>query len=136
MPKRVVSAGKGNAKKEPLPADIQTVERLTAGGCSQIEISRQLGISRDTFQRWRRDHKEVAEALEAGLAAEHKALRSVLLEKALAGDTVCILFALKTRHGYRESAPIVEESRVNIQISLPGALSTEQYGKVIEHEKT
>lgn len=128
-----IKAARGAPKTVPTQADIAKIEKLTSEGCSQIEVAREIGINRDRLYRWRREFPEVGEAMEAGLAKEHKALRSVLIEKALAGDTVCILFALKSRHGYREHAPVEQESRVNIQISLPGALSAEQYGKVIDH---
>ena len=136
MPKKTPPAGGiGQPRKDPTPQDIKRIETLIGDeGCTHIELARCLNISKSILYRWRDQFPAVKEAMEAGLAKEHKALRSVLLEKALAGDTVCILFALKTRHGYRESAPVETESRVNIQINLPGALTAEQYGKVIDHE--
>ena len=74
--------------------------------------------------------------MQLGLAKEHHALRSVLIEKALAGDVACLIFALKARHGYREHAPVEQDSRVSVQINLPGAMSAEQYREAIEHEPT
>jgi len=134
MPKKTPPAGGiGQPRKDPTPADIKKIEELTGDGCSQIEVARACRIDKSTLTRWRRDFPEVQAAMEAGLAKEHKALRSILIEKALAGDTVCILFALKTRHGYREAAPVEHESRVNIQISLPAALPAIDYAKVIEN---
>lgn len=132
MPKKV-AVPIGHPKTDPLPKDIKKIEKLAANGCSQVEIARGLGVGKDLLYRWRREFPAVQEAMEAGLAKEHQALRSVLIEKALAGDTVCILFALKTRHGYRETAPIEQDSRVTVQINLPGALTADQYSKVVEH---
>ena len=136
MPKKTPPAGGiGQPRKDPTPADVKKIETLIGdNGVTHIELARCLNIDKRTLYRWRDQFPEVREAMEAGLAKEHKALRSVLLEKALAGDTVCLLFSLKTRHHYRETAPVENESRVNISINLPGALSAEQYGKVIEHE--
>lgn len=134
MPKLTMKPHKGRPAIDPLPGDVQKIEDLAAEGCLQIEIARACNISVDTLHRWRRDFPEIKEAMQAGLAKEHHALRSILIEKALAGDTVCLLFALKTRHGYRETTPVEQDSRVSVHISLPAALTAEQYKDVIEHE--
>jgi len=133
MPK-LTAMPRGRPQIDPLPEDIQKVEDLASNGCLQIEIARACNISVDTLHRWRRDFPEVKEAMQAGLAKEHNALRSMLIKKALDGDTVCLLFALKTRHGYRETTPVEHDSRVSVQITLPAALSAEQYKEVLQHE--
>ena len=133
MPK-LTQMPRGRPQIDPLPEDVAKIEQLASDGCLQIEIARACNIGVDTLHRWRRDFPEVKEAMQAGLAKEHNALRSVLIEKALAGDTVCLLFALKTRHGYRETTPVEHDSRVSVQITLPAALSAEQYREAIEHE--
>lgn len=135
MPK-ITPTPRGRPQIDPLPKDIVKIEKLAAEGCLQIEIARSCNVSKGVLQRWRREFPEVKEALEAGLAKEHKALHSILIEKALAGDTVALLFALKTRHGYREAAPVESESRLNVTITLPGALSPEQYEKEIGRGST
>lgn len=50
------------------------------------------------------------------------------------GEIVAIIFALKSRHGYRDSTPIIRESesRVKVEIQLPAALTPEQYARVID----
>lgn len=130
---RLTAMPRGRPQIDPLPEDFKKIEELAGEGCLQIEIARACNISVDTLHRWRRDFVEVKEAMQIGLAKEHKALRSVLIEKALAGDTACLIFALKARHGYREHAPVEHDSRVSVQINLPGALSAEQYKEAIEH---
>jgi len=132
MPK-LTATPRGRPLKDPLPEDFKKIEELAGDGCMQVEIARACGVGVDTLQRWRRDFPEIAEAMQAGLAKEHKALRSVLIEKAMAGDVACLIFALKARHGYREHAPVEQDSRVSVQINLPGALSAEQYREAIEH---
>lgn len=133
MTKRLARVGRaGQGKKDPEEGDVAKIEAMIGDGCTHIEVARCLNISKDVFYRWRNDFPAVREAMELGLAREHKALRGMLIEKAMAGDTACIIFALKTRHQYREAAPVVPESRVHIQITLPGALTAEGYGAVIE----
>ncbi len=136
MPKKLTTEGKiGKSKLFPTPEDIKKIETLIGDdGCTHIEVARCLNICKETLYKWRREYPAVREAMEAGLAKEHKSLRSVLITKALAGDTACLLFALKTRHGYRETSPVETESRVSVQVVLPGALNAADYARIIEHE--
>lgn len=126
----------GRPRLDPRPQDFERIVEAASQGYGAAAIARSLGVSRETLQLWRREHPVIAEAFDLARDQEHKLLYDKLIEKALAGDTVCILFALKTRHGYREGQPLegTSSSRVQIEIKLPGALAPAQYAEVIDHE--
>src|SRR3546814_7905942 len=71
----------------------------------------------------RTEDERVAAALAESRKLEEDELVTLLMDKARAGDTTTIIFALKGRHGYRDQgAPQGGgEQRVNIQINLPAA---------------
>ena len=131
MPTLVPSDG-GRPFIEPTAEDVAFIERSAGEGCDMIEIARGLHISKTTLSRWRKDHETVAEAIEIGRAIEHKALRSKLHEKAMAGDTVALLFLLKCRHGYREGDQSERGGGATITINLPGAMPLDKFLNV-EH---
>ena len=132
MPTLVPSDG-GRPFIEPTAEDVAFIERSAGEGCDMIEIARGLHIGKTTLSRWRKDHETVAEAIEIGRAIEHKALRSKLHEKAMAGDTVALLFLLKCRHGYREGDQSERGGGATITINLPGAMPRESL-VTIDHE--
>ena len=131
MPTLVPSDG-GRPFIEPTAEDVEFIERSAGEGCDMIEIARGLHIGKTTLSRWRKDHETVAEAIEIGRAIEHKALRSKLHEKAMAGDTVALLFLLKCRHGYREGDQSERGGGATITINLPGAMPLDKFLNV-EH---
>ena len=96
----------GRPRLEPTTEDIALILRGAQDGCALIEIARGVGISKETLARWRDDHPAVGEALEVGRAQLHTMLRSKLIEKALAGETVPLLFALKCMFGWKEGEPV------------------------------
>jgi hypothetical protein len=117
----------GKPRLEPTATDIKRIEEWAGKGHVLIQIARGLNVSPDTLARWRADHEAVAQALEAGRAAEHELLLTRLMKKAMDGDTVALLFLLKTRHGYREGEQLASGNRVSIIFSLPGAMKPEQF---------
>lgn len=112
----------------------ELVEQLASRGLSVSTIAKALGLSVEMFRRIRATDDRAREALEIGTAIEHDMLVGKLHEAAMRGEIVAIIFALKSRHGYRDSTPVIRESesRVQVSIQLPGALTKEQYKQVID----
>lgn len=122
-------------KKKLTRRDYSRIENMAANGHPEYAICRALNIgSPHTWSRIKKEDERAVAALEAGRAAEHQALYGKLYEKAMNGETVALLFLLKTRHGYVEGEKPAEPGRVQVTFNLPAPLKPEQYGRTIEHE--
>lgn len=103
---------------------------------TQASIAKALGISFHTWQRVRDEDKRIRSAIDETLDFEEKELVNLLMEKARNGETTAVLFALKSRHGYRDHGPVTgggDEQKVNVTINLPGAQgSVEDYLKTVK----
>jgi ACT domain-containing protein len=116
---------------------------MKMNGLKDYEIFQQLGISRQTFYKWRREHADFADALKIGqkeaiadaihsLISKFKksTLREVRTEtwvdkngnekthtieivKEIAPDTAAIIFFLKAKAGWRDNAEIIDTSDVD-----------------------
>jgi hypothetical protein len=119
-------------KKKPPANAIEIIAATACRGCSEKSIAFALGISFDTWLRWREDHPELKQALDQARAVEHDALVGVLFEKAMTGDSVAAMFLLKCRHNYRDGGVTIEDNRsVRIGVMLPASLNAEQYKQII-----
>lgn len=135
MPERT-PLGPFRPRIEPTAEDIEKIEQWAKEGCAQVEMARGLGVSKDLLSRWRTDHPAVADALEIGKATLHTALRSKLVEKALAGDTVSLLFALKCLFGWREGDQSDSANRVSVTFNIPAALPLDKFMSVENDNRT
>jgi hypothetical protein len=104
-------------------------------GVSEVRIARSLGINYRTWMRLRDEDERIAGALAESRKIEEEELVAVLLDKARDGETTSLIFALKSRHGYRDQgAPqAAADARVNVVINLPAAsASAEEYARTID----
>lgn len=104
-------------------------------GVSEVRIARSLGINYRTWMRLRDEDERIAGALAESRRIEEEELVAVLLDKARDGETTWLIFALKSRHGYRDQgAPqAAADARVNVVINLPAAsASAEEYARTID----
>jgi hypothetical protein len=104
-------------------------------GVSEVRIARSLGINYRTWMRLRDEDERIAGALAESRRIEEEELVAVLLDKARDGETTSLIFALKSRHGYRDQgAPqAAADARVNVVINLPAAsASAEEYARTID----
>jgi hypothetical protein len=94
----------GAPRKNPPKDAVESIERLAAQGHSIIGISKQLGVSKPTFQRWCEEDEALQEAFEIGRETERQALHSLIVQSAVQNKpaNANAMFLLKTRHGYRE----------------------------------
>ena len=116
--------------KKLLPRNgLEKIRDLASRGFSEKDIARALGMSAKTFLHRKQEEQAVQDALDEGRSIEHQALYGKLMEKALAGDTIALLFLLKCRHGYRET---VQTNAVQVLFQMPAALDPADYAKLIE----
>jgi hypothetical protein len=83
-------------KYEPNDSTRAEVVRLAGKGTPGAQIAAKLGIARATLYE---HHKP---ELDKGHAKAHAAVISTLYEKAIGGDTACLIFWCKTRLRWRE----------------------------------
>jgi leucyl aminopeptidase (aminopeptidase T) len=131
--------GPGQPKYVVPEGDVNKVIRAIRQGKSEVSIARALQINYRTWTRVRAEDERIASALAETRRFEEEELVSLLMDKARAGDTTSIIFALKGRHGYRDQgAPQGgTEQRVNVTINLPGAqASLDDYMRTVEGTHT
>jgi hypothetical protein len=120
-------------KKIKLPSNgLDIIRRLAERGVKETDIARALGMSFKTWKRIKDENEEARETLEEARQIEENKLFGMLYEKAMEGDTVSAIFLLKTRHGYREGAELVNANQVNVKITLPGSMDPDDYRKKLE----
>ncbi|MBM9614761.1 hypothetical protein JWJ90_10745 [Desulfobulbus rhabdoformis] len=123
----------GRPKIMPPENAVEIIEKTASHGCSEKTIARALGVSFDTWMRFREDHPELKEAYDQARAVEHDALVGVLFEKAMKGDATAAMFLLKCRHNYRDGGVTIEDNRrVQMAVVLPTSLNADQYKQLIE----
>lgn len=84
--------------------------------------------------RVREEDERIADVLAEGRKIEEEELVSLLLNKARNGDLTATIFALKSRHGYRDMGTPGGgvEQRVNVTINLPPpAANEEEFSRLI-----
>ena len=86
----------GGAKYKPNDKDRQTVEQMSAVGIPQESIANVLKLSVDTITRHYKDE------LTTAASKANTKVAGMLYNKAIRGDTACMIFWLKTRAGWRE----------------------------------
>ena len=116
-----------------MPAILDACRR----GVSEVRIARSLGLNYRTWMRIRSEDDRIASALAETRSLEEDELVALLMDKARGGETTALIFALKSRHNYRDQgAPVSSaEQRVNVVINLPAAQpSVEAYVAAIDAE--
>lgn len=118
-----------------LPANgVDIIKDCASRGVRESEIARALGMSMPTWRRIREEDPKAAEAYQEAKAVELDSLVGKLYEKAMDGDSAAAMFLLKSRHGYRDHGPADgDDSRVNINLTLPTSLDPDKYQRLIEH---
>ena len=92
------------------------IAALTAQG-TVYHAAQAAGISRQTAYRWPRDDPEFADAWDEANEQAVDSVENVLFQKALSGDTICMIFYLKAhRPIYRDRLNIdIEQVRGEIE---------------------
>lgn len=126
---------------KPIRGTAQKIEKWSAEGWTKRGVARGLGVSVDTLNAWMEEHPRLRDAWYAGREAEHRRLHGKLMEQVDAGNMTAVIFALKTRHDYREHAPVQDTATARVQIiNMPAPMTADQFramqpskARVIEH---
>ncbi len=94
---------KGGRPRKALSDEQKAQVEALAAVLSQEQVADYFGIGRNTFIAMMERDQEVLERYKRGKARAIKDVSQGLLQKALQGDTVCMMFYLKTQAGWRET---------------------------------
>jgi hypothetical protein len=120
-----------------VPIDYTRVVDLASNGNSLRTIAEELGIRWGTFLRRRKEDEELEAAIQTGRGREESALAGRLYRIAMEGSdrdaSRAIMFLLKCRSGWREGEEVDRRGAVSVGVSitLPAALSIEDYQRLI-----
>lgn len=135
-PSETAPAPRSDRRKYLVPDQhIAKVVDACRRGVSEVRIARSLGINYRTWMRLRDEDERIAGAIAESRKIEEDELVAVLLDKAREGETTSLIFALKSRHGYRDQGTpqAAADARVNVVINLPAAsASAEDYARTID----
>lgn len=123
------------AKATITDAGIRLVERLSRAAYPEYGISNILGVSQKTFKRMRDEQPKLQAALDAGHSGLEVELCHILLESAKSGYAPAAMFLLKTRCGYSEKSNPDGGPEVNVNITIPAPMSSDEFQKLIEAPK-
>lgn len=103
---------------------------------SETKIARALGMTFKTWRRILKDDPDARALWDEALAIERDTVVQKLYERAQEGDVAAARFLLGSRHGLRENGTTDADSgRSAVTINLPGALSAQQYARLIQPEQ-
>jgi hypothetical protein len=91
------------------------IETLSVQG-TVYHSAQAAGISRQTAYRWRQEDLEFAEAWYEANEQAVDAVESVLYQKALGGDTICMIFYLKAHRPQYRDRLNVDVKQLNSEI--------------------
>lgn len=103
---------------------LELIYRLANDGQPLTTIAEMLGMGGDTFADLRKRQPEAEDAVRRGRSRVVGDMTRVLITKAMRGEDVPLLFALKTLGGFREGVPVegaTPQVAVNIQLVTPAA---------------
>ena len=118
------------------PAGLTLVAKMAADGCALSTIAKALRIAPNTFRALRKADETLADAVEVGRAAMETELVSLLMAQARKGNTTAAIFLLKGSRGWKEGEMPKGETvpGTQINISIPQAMSKEEFAKLVEVE--
>ena len=117
---------------EPTPAATTFIHDEAQKGSTWGAIANGMGIGTDALREMRKRYPETIQgAFDRGRANIVARLSHVLVNKALEGNTVELLFALKTLGGFREGTPTEGQPTVNVNISIPAPLPAHEVERII-----
>ena len=85
------------SKWDDIKEKLVLVEGWARDGLTELQIAKNLGISKTTLENYKREHVDFLTALKRGKEVVDYEVENALLKKALMGDTTAMIFWLKNR---------------------------------------
>jgi len=100
-------------------------------GARETDIAAKLGMSFPTWHRLKQERADIQQAMAEGNSHLHEQVFGMLYKRAMDGDTIAILFLLKSRFAYKEGTTQEVNHNVRVSFELPASLSADHYSKLI-----
>lgn len=93
------------------PEKLLVIRNWRRHGLTVEEVANNIGIARQTLQRWSKEHKDIYDALKTGKSEAVALVENKLFLKAMSGNITAIIFWLKNnvRDMYNDSPLSPEE---------------------------
>ena len=88
---------KGKYQKWLEPDGLILLEGWARDGLTNEQISKNMGISRETLNEWKKTYSDISDALKKGRQVTDYMVESALLQSALDGNVAAQIFWLKNR---------------------------------------
>lgn len=122
------------SKWEQVKDKLVLVEGWARDGLTDIQIAEKLGISQDTFYKYKKKYPEFSESLKKGKEIVDYEVENALLQSALKGNVTAQIFWLKNR----KPKEWREKQEVAVSTDTPNpfkGLSTEELRQLIKNDK-
>lgn len=121
----------GRKPVNPPANALERIQALAADGFSVVGVAAGMGVGKDQLSAWMERDPALKEAFDQGRETERRTLHNKLYRLAMEKDNApAAMFLLKARHGYREGDQSEQGGRVNVSISLPGAMTLQQFTSI------
>ena len=111
---------------------LKVIEQLASNGVSLGSIAKILGIGARSFHRLRKDHEEIADAVEVGRSELETEMVGHLVTAARNNSIVAAMFILKSIRGFQEGKAREVINKTEVNITLGKALSQKEFDKIVE----
>jgi len=119
------------AKRVMSEDEVDQVRRL-AGFLTMDQMAQYFGLTRAQFDTMIRENEEIDAAYRQGRAAQISGVAQTLVNKALEGDTQCLIFYLKTQGKWSEKIDV----EIKGEVTLASALREMAVGPVIDADRS
>lgn len=88
---------KGKYEKWKTEEGLVLLQGWARDGLTDEQIAKKMGVSRETFYKWKREYTDISDALKKGKEFVDFLVESSLLKAAMEGNTTAQIFWLKNR---------------------------------------
>ncbi len=120
-------------RKNLRPEDYPKLEAMASVGASKATIAKRLDVAATTLDAILKRDRRAAEAFGMGRGQLQSDLVKCLYDAALKGNITAAIYLTKAMCGFTDQPqPQAAESRVQIEVKLPAALTEQQYRKLLD----
>lgn len=121
----------GRPKRTLSSKDREAIAEMLDRHCSWTQIAKGLRMDYVTLRRLRDEDAELKQMVDEAMEAERADLHGTLYDVAVnERNIIACMFLLKTRHGYRENAPVDMAVNGNV-IMLQAPATPEDYARML-----
>ena len=106
---------KGKYEKWLEPENLVRLHGWKLQGLTDEQIADKIGIAHRTFERWKKEHSQIRQAIKGGKEVATFIIENELFKKAKSGNVVAMIFWLK--NNYREKYSDNPKTELDIELT-------------------